>query len=151
MIRNFTSDDIGFVFNSWLKSYRNSVFARDVSNTIYFASHHKILEEIAKRGTIRIACNPKDVSQIYGYIAAEFLEGIFVLHYVYIKQPYRHFGIAKALLNSFDHDPSNASCYTHHTKIAVKLAAKYNMIHHPYLLIDHIRESSSESEENTES
>lgn len=138
-VRPATDQDISFIFNSWLKSFRDSgVLSRSVPNTIYFQNHHKILQKILKRSQANIACNPQDPSQIYGYIVGEYIEGIFILHYVYVKHSFRKMGIGKELLNSFDHDTGNASCCSHLTKMAEKFLLKYNMIYHPYtVLVDY--------------
>lgn len=135
-LRRADEKDISFIFNSWLKSYRSSYFAKSISNTIYFEGHHKIIEKLAKTSEIIVACNPQDPEQIFGYICAEKIDGIFCLHYIYVKQSFRRLGIGKLLLNSFERDKEQASVFTHHTKIAERLAAKYNMVYHPYLLIN---------------
>lgn len=135
-LRRAEEKDISFIFNSWLKSYRTSYFAKSIGNTIYFSEHHKVIEKLAKTSEVLVACNSEDPDQIYGYMCAEKIDGIFCLHYVYIKQPFRRLGVGKLLLSSFDRDSEQASVYTHHTKLAEKLAAKYNMIYHPYLLIN---------------
>lgn len=135
-IREVTEADIGFVFNSWLKSYRYSFFAKIVPNSVYFSGHHKLMENLIHKGKLLIACNPEDPSQIYGYICAEHVQDILVVHYIYVKQTYRMLGVGKALLNQFDFDPTKASCFTHYSEIANKLAAKFNMIYHPYLMMN---------------
>jgi len=132
-IRPATQEDVGFIFNAWLKSYRNSNFARQLSNTIYFAEHHKVIERLLRNYTTVIACNPEDPEQIYGFINAGFTDNIFTLNYVYIKHPFRKMGIAKELFNVFEHSMEYASIYTHKTRVAEKLEEKYNMIHHPYV------------------
>ena len=143
-IRKANQEDVNFIFNSWLKSFRGSLFAKPLNNTVYFTEHHKILERIAKTSEILIACNKDDPTQIYGYICAERVEGIFVLHYAYIKHTYRSMGIAKILLSAFERDPEEAGCYTHHTRSAERLAPKFNLIYHPYLLINHEQEESED-------
>jgi GNAT superfamily N-acetyltransferase len=135
-IRNISDADVGFVFNSWLKSYRNSNFSRDIPNSIYFGSHHKLIERLISRSEVKIACNAEDAGQIYGYIVAEKVQGILTLHYMYVKHTYRNMGIGKVLLNQFEWDFSTAGCYTHETKIVSRLAAKYNLAYHPYLLME---------------
>ena len=134
-IRPGTADDASFIFSSWLKSYRQSYFARTISNTIYFDQHHAVLRRLIKRCSTDIACNPEDPSQIYGYIVHESVTGIPVVHYVYVKQTFRNMGIGKALLEkakTFE----EAGVYTHHTKMAEKLAAKHSVTHHPYLALE---------------
>jgi GNAT superfamily N-acetyltransferase len=135
-LRPAGEEDIGFIFNSWLKSFKTSGFARNIINTIYYADQHRIIENLLKNQKTVIACNNEDPSQIYGFINAGEAEGIFCLNYVYIKHSFRGLGIAKALLESFKSDFSTASVFTHHTRMAEKLAAKYNMVYHPYLLFN---------------
>jgi ribosomal protein S18 acetylase RimI-like enzyme len=135
-IRAVNQQDVPFIFNSWLKSFRETGYlCNPVSNTIYFENHHKLIQKILQRATVYVACDEKYPDQIFGYIVAEKIEGVFVLHYVYIKHNFRKSGIAKSLLNSFDHDTVHASCCTHLTKAAEKLTPKYNMIYHPYIIL----------------
>lgn len=148
-IRRATELDANFIFNSWLKSYRSSPLASQLSSTIYFAEHHKIIERLFKTSEVLVACNETDVSQIYGWICAEKIDGIFCLHYVYMKHTFRNHGIAKALFNSFEHDPTNASCFTHGTRLGIRLANKYNMIYHPYLLMNIEAKTEAKTEPET--
>lgn len=134
-IRKAEGSDIGFIFSSWLKSYRDSFFAQNITTTIFFSEHHKVIERLLKGCDVYVACNENDVAELYGFICGERIEGLFVLHYVYVKQMFRSLGIGTTLLNMFEHDPSVASLYTHHNKVATKLAAKYSMVHSPYLAL----------------
>lgn len=152
-LRLANDEDVPFIFNSWLKSYRTSNFSRSITNTVYFAEHHKLLERILKTNKVVIACRDDDPSQICGWACAGITDNIFTLHYIYVKHPFRGFGVGKALLNAFEHDPSTASIFTHCTKTAERLAAKYNMIYHPYILINDYQttsDSKPESEEEPE-
>ena len=135
-IRKAIDDDLPFIFNSWLKSYRFSHFGEKITNTIYFEDQHKVIDKILKTSEVYVACNIEDPSQLYGYIAVGEEEGVFVLHFIYVKHTFRNMGIGKTLLDAVGHDSSNASVYTHHTKVAEKLSSKYNFVFHPYLLFD---------------
>lgn len=131
-IRHANDQDIPFIFSSWLKSFRDAgLMVRSVPNTIYFTNHHKILQRLIKRSTVYVACDPKDSSQIYGYIVAEYIDGTFVLHFIYVKQSFRKLGVGRALFNNFKHD-GTASCCSHLTKFGERMLLKYNMIYHPY-------------------
>jgi len=143
-IRPMVDEDIPFIFNSWLKSYRFSHFGEKITNTIYFQDHHKVIERIIKNSKTLIACDPEDSSQLYGYIVAAVEEGILVLHFLYVKHTFRNLGIGKTLLDALGHDKSSAAVYTHHTRMADKLAAKYNFVYHPYLMFDSKEVSSGE-------
>lgn len=134
-IRRANDEDIPFIFSSWLKSFRTSWFAKLIANPIYFDQHHKVIENVLKTSEVLVACNNEDIGQIYGYICAERIDGVFVVHFTYIKHPFRKMGIAKELLNVFDHDLGNAAFYTHHTKSAESVTSKYGFIYNPYLLM----------------
>ena len=159
-LRMATEEDAPFIFNSWLKSYRKSFFARTITNTVYFSEHHKIIEKLLKKYQTVVACNNDDPTQVYGFINAGFTDGIFTLNFIYVKHSFRGLGIAKALFNAFEHDPSYAAVYTHHCRIAEKLASKYNMLNHPYILFSEyldapaptpVEEESTKDEPTTES
>lgn len=132
-IRPALESDVAFIFRSWLKSYKNSWFAKNIENTIYYSEHHKVLERLMSEKTVLIACNSDDTDQIYGFMCCEKTEGINVIHFIYVKHVFRNMGIAKRLLEVQGHDPKTAGVYTHHTRIAEKLAPKANLVYHPYL------------------
>jgi ribosomal protein S18 acetylase RimI-like enzyme len=132
-IRKATEEDVSFIFNSWLKSYRDSAFAKSITNTIYFNEHHKLLEDLLKTCNVLVACNNENPADIYGYSVTETVEGFFVLHFVYIKHTYRQLGLGKKLMQEAGADFTKASFCSHITKHGERLAAKYNMVHSPYV------------------
>lgn len=151
-IRAAANEDIGFIFNSWLKSYRNAQYVNGISNTIYFSSHHKLIEQILIRSNVQIACSQEDPSQIYGYSVSEKMEGFLVVHYVYVKHPFRNLGIGNSLLQTSGYDPKNATINTHSTDLSRRVQGKYNLVFHPYLAYNPalILSSTKEDVANTE-
>lgn len=135
LLRPANAEDVGFIFNAWLKSFRNAAMVRNVANEIYYAEHHKLIEDLLKKYEVVIACNQDDASQIYGFICAGLTDNVFTVNYVYVKHTFRRMGIAKALLNSFEHNSEFIGIYTHQTRNAKELADKYNFIHHPYIAL----------------
>ena len=133
-LRTANDEDLPFIFSSWLKSYRSSHFAKKITNTIYFGDHHKVIEHLLKNSIVMISCNEEDPSQIYGYAVGSQVDGIFILHFIYVKHTFRNMGIGSMLLDSYGFDKENASLYTHHTDVAERLSAKYNFVYHPYLM-----------------
>lgn len=132
-IRPAAESDVAFIFSSWLKSYRSSRFAQGITNTVFFGEHHKVIEELLKTSTVLIACNKNDSTDIYGYICAEIISNVFVVHYMYIKHTYRLFGLAKVMMAQFGHSKDNAGMCTHLTRSGEKVAAKYNLEYSPYI------------------
>jgi hypothetical protein len=135
-LRPANENDVGFIFNSWLKSFRKSNFAKNIDNTIYYENHHKLIEKLVKSNPVIVACDSKDETQLFGYICASNSSGILVIHYAYVKHSFRNMGVCKLLLSSFNHSKDVASIYTHHTNASEKLSSKFNSVYHPYLLKD---------------
>jgi len=134
-IRPAIEEDIPFIFSTWLKSFRDSFFAQNISTTIYYAEHHKVVERLLKSCSVFVACSDKDISQLYGYICAEEIDSILVVHYVYVKHSFRWLGIGRQLLNAVHHNATNVSIYTHNTKVSRGLANKFNFVHSPYVAL----------------
>jgi hypothetical protein len=134
-IRKATEADVSFIFNSWLKSYRDSFFARGVASNMYFSEHHKVIERILKTCEVYIACDDADAMNIYGWACAEFIDNTFVIHYSYVKQMYRFLGIANLLISQYKHNPEVASLYTHHTKYAEKICPRKSIFYSPYIAL----------------
>lgn len=126
--------DLPFIFSSWLKSFRNSNFAKNISNEIYYPEHHRIIEDILRYSTVILACDKSNVENIYGYIVAATLDDVFTVNYVYVKHTYRRMGLAGLLINAFQRDTREPAFYTHETYMANTLAKKYNFQYNPYLL-----------------
>lgn len=131
-IREGIVDDANFILNSWLKSYRRSMFACKMTDTVYYDCHHEVLRKLLKSCTVLVACPPNDPGQIYGYIVAEVVDNVPVIHFAYVKHTFRGFGICTALVNKVK--PENAGAmFTHYTRFSDKLAAKFSLVYHPYL------------------
>jgi GNAT superfamily N-acetyltransferase len=134
-IRPALEADVAFIFSTWLRSYRDSIFAANISTTVFYAEHHKVVEKLLKSCEVYVACAADDISELYGYICAQKIDGILVVHYAYVKHSFRRLGIGAQLLGMIDYDPTKASIYTHLTKTARTLATKYGFIHSPYIAL----------------
>lgn len=135
-LRLANAQDVGFIFSSWLKSYKSSKFCEGIPSEVYYAEHHKIIENLLKNYNVLVACNQEDTTQLYGFMCAGNTGNIFTIHYTYVKYTFRKMGIGKVLLEGFNHNPEYASIYTHNTRICKSLASKYNLIYHPYVALN---------------
>lgn len=115
ILRSAQPEDANFILNSWLMSYRHSPFAKGVLKDVYFKKHHEFVRNAIGRSAVFCAVSKEDSSQIYGWVCIEPPTGhelTRALHYVYVKHPYRGFGIGRALLSHvLDKEPKFA--YTH--------------------------------------
>jgi|GEM_PF-1588207 len=136
VLRLANQEDVAFIFNSWLKSYKTSNFAKGIEPTVFYSEHHKLLERLLKNYDTIIACSPDDSTQIYGFINGGYTDNFFTLNYVYVKHTFRRMGIAKSLFNGFVHEPGAVGLFTHLNHISSKLSQKYNMMYHPYIMFN---------------
>jgi hypothetical protein len=99
-LRPFQESDFNFILNSWLLSFRNSPFAKNLTNEKYYSAQQPICIHLMNASTILVACSPEEPKQIFGYIVAQpapnAVEGAWV-HYCYVKNLYRRMGIATSL------------------------------------------------------
>lgn len=134
LLREANEQDVGFIFNSWLKSFRGAPYNKTIVNSVFFTEHHKVIERILKTSSVIIACNPEDPSQMYGWICAETIDNVFCMHFLYVKHSFRNLGLARILFNAFTHESGEAGIYTHYTRASDKLCEKFGLIYHPYVL-----------------
>lgn len=137
LIRAVREDDINFIYSSWLKSHRRSTYAQAMSADVYYDNHKKLLTHLLDRGQILVACNQDDEEQIFGWIVFEPLKETMILHYVYVKDPYRRLGLANRLFTQardFIHDVGLPVLATHETHKFPHLQESWNLIYNPYVL-----------------
>lgn len=123
-IREAVAGDVPFVLNSWLQSFARAPFARLVPVDAYWRGHHELVLSVLGRSETRVACSPTDTDAIMGWSVTA--PG--VVHYVYVKFPYRRLGIARRLLA---HVPE-AARYTHATPVLASLPVPRGWQWDPY-------------------
>lgn len=133
--RSMEKKDHNFILNSWLKSYRNSDFAKDMANPVYFTNHTHVIANLVARSNVIIAHNPEFPDQIYGYIVFECPEDVAIIHYIYVKFPYRKFKIGSTLFRFAQPNDKEFSLITHLPRNYEGLSAKYNLIYDLYKMI----------------
>ena len=108
------SGDRDLVSHSWLHSYgndkktkriRNHIFWQFLDRKVFFGIYNHIIDRILERSYVLIACDPTNSSEIMGWVCFEkvnddvntHLTKNVIVHYIYVKEPFRHFGIAHKL------------------------------------------------------
>lgn len=138
--REPTADDVAFIYNSWLKSFRgNSAWAKDIPAQIFYDNHKRVLARILGESGVVVACNPESPEQIFGYgVYQPTSAHVAVVHFVYVKHPFRRLGIGRAIhqtaLRLAEHDDSLPSVATHITSAWEVLREKWNMVYNPYMI-----------------
>lgn len=108
-------EDLDFIYSTWLKGqYYGHPFFRQMNKHSYFKNYQKVVEKLLGRSEIRVACLKESAQTIIGYAAIEPR----VLHWVFVKDAWRKFKIARALI------PSDIEYVTHITKLGLILMPK---------------------------
>ena len=100
-IRDGTKDDLNFITNSWLKSSRENVpeFSNfKIDGTLFWPYMKVIIDHALKRCLVRVAVDLADENHIIGYIVFDPYAEIRIIQWIYVKAPFRRFGVAKGLL-----------------------------------------------------
>lgn len=95
-VRGRVVDDLPFIFDSYLKSWRVSKFAGTIPNHLYFDTQRTLLEDLIARGAAIQVATPCGHDQvILGWACGEVKDGKCVLHYLYIKDAFleQHSGL----------------------------------------------------------
>jgi GNAT superfamily N-acetyltransferase len=97
--RPASPDEMSFILDSWLKSYKFSPWAGVMENHKYFVQQREAIEALLARGSQITVAEVPDTDRVAGWICHEHKPGIDVVHYVYVKDPWRKMGIGGALVD----------------------------------------------------
>lgn len=100
-VRPAVDADMPFVFDGWLKSFRMAHAAGPFAIEDYKQVYSVAIQKLLQRAELLIACNPELDDQLYGFLAHEKRTPP-VVHYVYVKQPFRKHRIATLLMAAAD-------------------------------------------------
>lgn len=101
-IRPARKEDINFIFDSWLKSWRKSRYAGVIPNHLYYATYRATIESLVARGAeLKVACHPSNEDHILGWSCTEVTsDGFSVVHYLYVKDCFFNLGVESELLDN---------------------------------------------------
>lgn len=135
-IRSFHVSDTNLVLSNWLKSFRNESWAASTPNDVYFPLQQKLIGQIAARSQVFVACAVDNPAEVWGWICCEQgPEDSLIVHYVYVKEMFRKFGVGKMLLHAAGWLPGAKIWATHSTFKSQKMARRINITHNPFLLL----------------
>jgi len=113
--------EIGFVLDSWIKSYRQSDWAGVVPNHLFFSVMRETIGGLIARGAKLVGASV--AGRLLGYVCYEHKgEDTAVLHYVYVKDPFRRKGLGKRLVSMAVGDRENClyTARTRHSKFVAR-------------------------------
>lgn len=125
--------DEAFISHSWLHSYAGTGFKQS-SSSVYWDHHPALVKRALARSRVDVACLPDDEESILGWIVyqlPQFEEGFSTVQYVYVKHPFRRFGIAKKLLEIIPNQ--ERVIYTQRTPVLESMSIPSSWVFNPYL------------------
>lgn len=97
-LRPVNASDLNFIFDTWMKTWRESKWAGTIPNHLFYDTQRKLIEDLLIRGArIVVAHEEHDHSRILGWACGETKEGKTVLHYVYTRR--KDDGLTAALVD----------------------------------------------------
>lgn len=114
-IRDAQVSDQAFIYSSFLKGlyYGNDWFKAIDKNT-FMSKYKAVLESLLIKSTTKVVCLKDDPETVLGY--AIYQPG--VLHYTFIKPPFRRMGLAKSII------PVDVVYCSHLTKLGKAIKPK---------------------------
>lgn len=151
--RQLDADSTGFVYSSWQQSHhQGDPRTRAVPWHRYKAHQAIVIAQSIERGHVVVALDPGDPvnmatreheqvgersrRQIYGWACASDDEGVGVLHYVYVRQARRSYGLGRELVRMVA-----AACgrpieqYSHSTITGSRFAGRLLLVSNPFAVI----------------
>lgn len=123
--REATPEDLRFVRHSWFESYRRGGLAPQVQFEVYKLGQGRLIDLLLQNHGAWIAHHPDVPDEIIGWSCSAGR----LVHYLYVKQAYRHYGVARRLL---EEDPYAE--FTHATRAGMHLASRLGLRFNPYAL-----------------
>jgi hypothetical protein len=128
-VRDYRESDLNFILATWLRGlkYGNDWYNL-ITPEVYFNTYKVVIQHILKHpGTsTKIACLKDDSDVILGYAVLN--KQHTVLHWSFVKSPWRNIGIMKTLV------PRSVEVVTHMTKVGLGLLRKNpGMTFNPFL------------------
>lgn len=136
-LRQSKPSDESFIFNSWLKSFKDSYMVSGTTTTIYYKEMHGVIKAILEDPTTRVlvACGQDDEDAIYGYAVGQQIGAALIFHWVYVKHSLRNFGIGRNLEAGIKAAiPHESVAYTLRTKLTDILTRKDPYVYNPFIL-----------------
>lgn len=130
LIREAKHSDISFIYATWLNSYHYDSWTKSIAKSVFFDNYKRIIDELLLNSQVKVACVPADQDIILGYMVSE----PDFIHYAFVKEAFRGFGIAKSLLIDSGFSPDDMIVITHRTKKLMDLTGhKNNLIYNPFI------------------
>lgn len=134
-VRRAKDADMPFIYANWLNHYKNySSFAKRIRKDLFMQWHHKVVKLIVERSTcdVYVAYPKGDPEVLLGYLVTEQWPDGPVVHFIFVKEAFRRFGIARSMIKHSE-IPTDKITFTHWTYDMDALTKRYpEYVYNPY-------------------
>jgi hypothetical protein len=122
--RDADGEDLSFVVSTWSRSFKASPTAGMIADDDWAGVMHAQIRKLLARPGVRtvVAFDQDDPQFLFGFIAGD--PELRVVHYLYVKQPYRRAGHARRLFGALGIDPLLPFRFTCWTYAVPELGSK---------------------------
>lgn len=125
-VRPAKPSDIAFIYATWLNSYHYDSWTRSTQKNVFMNNYKLVIDQLLEKAEVLIACTDIDEDVILGYLVYE----PNILHYCFVKEAFRAFGIATDLVK---HSGEVNPIITHRTKMILPMI-KDRYVFNPFKL-----------------
>ena len=131
IIRPPQEQDIPFVYATWLRSYHvDTDYIQMMRKSTYFENYRLVLDHILSSADTDIVCLKDTPEVILGYLISQPK----TIHYIFVKDAFRHLGIAEDLISKRFPEDQEITC-THATKSILPFLKRNTLINfNPFTL-----------------
>jgi len=130
-IRKADEGDISFIYSSWLKSY--AAQNKDQPKITVYKMHREVVSRLLEDGITLVACMEDNPDQVLGWLCAQRIPKFLILHYCYVKAPFRRFGLARSLVDAFEYRSGEPVALSHKGYVCKDLKGRYEFLYVPHL------------------
>ena len=127
-VRPATADDMRLVKASWYESYRRGGYAPEIGSDFYHAGHAKVIDDIIARPNVKVLAAA--VTEIPDEVCVWLVYERDAIHFLYVKQVYRHMKIALELTRMAG---TGFRFCSHMTRGGKRMAQFLQIRYNPYL------------------
>lgn len=132
VLRGMTAGDVGFVLDSWRRSYDDAQHARAPSLAVYLRTQRAVIEQCLRTSEVTIAHWPDVADQILGWVCHRGDLGYPVVHYAFVKKDFRKRGLGRSL---FEHAAGKAGpVWTTHSRRLEYWKRSHRIVFNPALI-----------------
>lgn len=129
--RDASFEDANFVASSWKQSLRKEY--PKLTKDQFFELINPLIDGILGKSSVLVVCDPEMPKFIHGYLVYKIVDGIAVMHFAYVKESFRKFGVFKSMLDEIKARSGGALVGTFKRSKDGWVYDKYQIIHKPNL------------------